>query len=123
MLFFGQNGRKCRKWVSAKSLFSLTFSAKFRPFLGQKYAFLSRVLLTLFYHQKNLGCSGHFWPILHIFGQGNPFSANFAYFGSKMRFLPFFCCKIQVEISLRASVARKGLRYEKDPNIFEIFKN
>ena len=103
-----------------KIVFFFTFSAKFRPLMGKKYAFFFwSTLDPILPPKKFLGCSGHFWPILRIFGQCNPFSANFTYFGSKMRFLRFFS-KVQVEISLRVSTARKGLRYEKYIKIFEL---
>ncbi len=123
MLFFGRNGRKYRKWRFGQKPVFWTFSAIFRPFLGEKLAFFFwSPFDPILSPKKFWGCSGHFRQILRIFGQGNPFSANFAYFGSKMRFLRFLS-KIQVEISLRVSAARKGLRYEKDFKIFELSEN
>ena len=72
--------------------------------------------------KKFWGSSGHFSPFFGIFGKNNKFSAKFANFWSKLRFLRFFS-KFQVEIASRVCVVRRGLRYGKDLKIFELSEN
>ena len=126
MLFFGRFWPKFRQhWIFevAKTPIFFTFSAKYRPFLDEKYAFFFLgPFWTYFITKKIWGSSGHFSPFFGIFGKNNKFSTKFANFWSKSRFLRFFS-KFQVEIASRVCVVRRGLRYGKDFKIFELSEN
>ena len=60
---------------------------------GKRGCFFGKPFGPIVHAKKFLGCFGHFSAFLSIFGQSTTFSANFAYFGSKMRFLAKFKSK------------------------------